>query len=106
MSCKKVISSLAKEDINENVLWYNSRQKGLGIQFSSEIRRTINYIIKYPESFPTKYNDVRIAVVDIFPFTIHYFYDEPNNTVFISCVFKDSRNPEIPKSIVRKKNYF
>ena len=41
MKCKKVISELAGFDIKENVLWYNSKRKGLGKEFALEIRKTV-----------------------------------------------------------------
>lgn len=96
MKCKKVISELASFDIKENVLWYNSKRKGLGKEFALEIRKTVEYIIEFPLAFPIKYNEMRVAVVSVFPYTIHYFYDEIVNTVFISCVFHNSNDPEIP----------
>ncbi len=34
MKCKKEILEIAKFETNENVLWYNSRRKGLGKKFS------------------------------------------------------------------------
>ena len=40
MKSKKVISELAIQDIKETALWYNSKKKGLGKEFTSEIRKT------------------------------------------------------------------
>ena len=96
MKCKKVISELASFDIKENVLWYNTKRKGLGKEFALEIRKTVEYIIEFPLAFPVKYNEIRVATVAIFPYTVHYYFDETNNTVFISCVFHDSNDPAIP----------
>lgn len=79
MKCKKIISELASFDIKENVLWYNSKRKGLGKEFAFEIRKTVNYICNYPLAFPKKYEEIRVAVVDIFPYTIHYYFDESTN---------------------------
>lgn len=96
MKCKKVISELASFDIKENVLWYNTKRLGLGKEFAFEIRKTVNYIVEFPLAFPIKYNEIRVAVVSVFPYTVHYYFDQPNNTVFVSCVFHDSNDPEIP----------
>lgn len=96
MKCKKVISELASFDIKETILWYNSKRKGLGKEFALEIRKTVDYIIEFPLAFPIKYNEIRVAVVSIFPYTVHDYFDESNNTIFISCVFHDSNDPEIP----------
>ena len=96
MKCRKVILEIAKIEIKENVLWYNSKRKGLGKEFASEIRKTVNYIANFPLAFPIKYNEIRVAVVSVFPYTVHYYFDQPNNTVFVSCVFHDFNDPEIP----------
>jgi hypothetical protein len=96
MKCKKVISEFAKLDIKENALWYNSKRKGLGKEFTLEVRKTVNYITDFPLAFSIKYNDIRVAVVDIFPYTVHYYFDQISNTVFVSCVFHDSNDPKIP----------
>ena len=96
MKCRKVILEIAKIEINENVLWYNSKRKGLGKEFAFEIRKTLNYIADFPLAFPVKYDEIRVAVVAVFPYTVHYYFDQINNTVFVSCVFHDFNDPEIP----------
>lgn len=42
-----------------------------------------------------KYDDVRIAVLNSFPFLIHYIVDEMKKTIVISAILHTSRNPEI-----------
>ena len=97
MKCKKVISDLATIDIKENAIWYNSKRKNLGKEFLVEIRKTVNYIVEFPTAFPVKYNEIRVAQVDVFPYSIHYFFDNQINTIFVSCVFHNSNDPEIPE---------
>ncbi len=46
----------------------------------------VNYIIGFPEAFPVKYDEIRVAVVAVFPYTVHYYFDQANNTV-LSVVF-------------------
>ncbi len=72
MKCKKVIAASVKQEIKENALWYNNQQKGLGKQFTTQIRKTINYIADFPLAFPEKYTNIREAVVAIFPYIVHY----------------------------------
>ena len=96
MKCKKVISEFAKLDIKENAIWYNSKRKGLGKEFILEIRKTVNYIADFPLAFPVKYDEIRVAIVAVFPYTVHYYFDHTNNIVFVSCVFQDKNDPEIP----------
>jgi plasmid stabilization system protein ParE len=97
MKCKKITSDLAKEDIREIALWYNAKSKGLGKRFTTEVRIVANYIVDFPEAFQARYDGIRVATVDIFPYCIHYFFDSNNNTIFITGVYRDSRDPEIWK---------
>lgn len=50
-----------KNDILFAKDWYRSRQKGLEKRFSSDIKNTLNYIIKNPFLFQVKYQTVRSA---------------------------------------------
>lgn len=70
-----VLLTLAKDDIKQVALWYNDKQSGLGKRFTGEIRKSINILKQNPKTFSIRYNNVRTAVVSIFPFMIHYRVD-------------------------------
>lgn len=95
---KSIILLLAKEDIREAALWYNSRQKGLGKKFTAEVRETIHFIKHNPTASNIRYDHVRTAVLNIFPYMIHYTVDEENKTIVVSAVFHTSRNPKLWKT--------
>ena len=97
MKCKKSISDLAKQDIKEIALWHNAKFKGLGKRFTTEVRIATNYIVDFPEAFQPRYDAIRVVAINVFPYCIHYFFDSNNNTVFITGVYRDSRDPEIWK---------
>ena len=85
----------AKQDIREAAIWYNAKQKGLGKRFVREVREKVLFIQKNPKACNVKYDNVRTAVLNIFPYMIHYVVDDKNKTVIISAVLHTSRNPEI-----------
>ena len=87
----------AKQDIRDAALWYNAKQKGLGKRFVGEVREKVLFIRKNPKACNVKYDNVRTAVLNIFPFMIHYVVDDKNKAVIISAVLHTSRNPEIWK---------
>lgn len=91
---KTLILPLAKEDIQEAAQWYNQRQKGLGKRFTAEVRERVSLIQRNPQASPIRYEDVRTAVLNIFPFMIHYTIDEAAKTVLIAGVFHTSISPE------------
>ena len=94
---KSIILPLAKWDIEKAAIWYNSKQKGLGQRFMKAIHNKVLLIRQSPKIFPVRYDDIRTAVLDIFPFMIHYTVDDEQKTVIISAVFHTSRNPDMWK---------
>lgn len=92
---KSIILPLAKEDIREAALWYNKRQYGLGKRFTAEVREKVHLIRQNPKTSNIRYNGVRTAVLNVFPFMIHFTIEEKNRTIIISAVLHTSRNPKI-----------
>ncbi|MGQ1947248.1 type II toxin-antitoxin system RelE/ParE family toxin [Geofilum sp. OHC36d9] len=95
---KAVILPLAKEDVREAAIWYNKQQKGLGKRFTAEVRENVHFIRQNPKASNIRYNSVRTAVLNVFPFMIHFTVDEKNKTVIVSAVLHTSRNPELWKN--------
>ena len=93
-----IILPFAKLDIKEAALWYNSRQSGLGKRFTIHIREKVNYIKQDPHTVNIRYDEVRTAVLDVFPFIIHYIIDEAQKLIIITAVLHTSRNPDMWKS--------
>jgi plasmid stabilization system protein ParE len=93
-----VILPLAKQDIKEAADWYNSRQKGLGKKFTFQIRETLNLLKKTPYNSAIRYDDVRTAILNVFPFMIHYTIHKSNKQIIISAVLHTSRNPDLWKT--------
>lgn len=94
---KSVILPLAKEDIREAAIWYNKQQNGLGKRFTAEVREKVHFIRQNPKASNIRYNSVRTAVLNIFPFMVHYTIDEASSAVIISAVLHTSRNPKLWK---------
>ncbi len=92
---KSIILPLAKEDIREAAKWYNKKSQGLGKRFTAEVREKVHFIRQNPTASNVRYDDVRTAVLNIFPYMVHYTVDEPNKTVIVSAVLHTSRDPEL-----------
>ncbi|WP_062123129.1 type II toxin-antitoxin system RelE/ParE family toxin [Geofilum rubicundum] len=95
---KSIILPLAKEDIREAAIWYNKQQKGLGKRFTAEVRENVHFIRQNPEASNIRYENVRITVLNVFPFMVHYTIDEQDKTIIVSAVLHTSRNPELWKN--------
>jgi len=94
MKAKIKYAVFVKEDIIEAVNWYNTSQKGLGARFLKNVKEKINYVAENPETIQVRYQDVQMAIVKTFPYTIHYQYNEQQNTVFVLGIFHTSINPD------------
>jgi plasmid stabilization system protein ParE len=90
-----VILFPAKHDIREAALWYNLQKKELGKKFALKVRQKLNLIRKSPYSYTTRYDEVKTAVLDVFPFMVHYTVDEHEKIVTVYAVLHTSRNPNI-----------
>jgi plasmid stabilization system protein ParE len=84
----------AKDDIKEAAYWYNSKQKGLGKRFTKEVRSKMEYIRENPKLIGVRYDNTRCAVLDVFPFMVHFSINEEEKTIIVSAVFHTSLNSE------------
>lgn len=92
---KSIILPLAKEDIKYAAHWYNDKQHGLGKRFTQEVRSKVLYIKEHPKSNAIRYNNTYCAVLNIFPFMIHYSIDETQKMIIIAAVFHTSLSPNL-----------
>ncbi|MCF2490332.1 type II toxin-antitoxin system RelE/ParE family toxin [Dyadobacter sp. CY347] len=91
---KVSILPLAKHDIQEAAIWYNEQQPDLGKRFIKFIRSKVKQISENPQLYPVRYHSVHTAIVDVFPFMIHFVVNEVDRTILITAVLHTSLNPE------------
>jgi hypothetical protein len=94
MKYKIVYLPMVFEDIKESKFFYNSRKKGLGNEYISNVKSELKIIQKNPMFFEIKYNNTRIAFVDKFPVGIHFEIRENTNVIVVKSVLHTSRNPD------------
>jgi plasmid stabilization system protein ParE len=92
---KSLILPLAKQDIREAATWYNERQPGLGKKFIEHVRKAVLYIRQNPKSVAVRYDGTRTALLDTFPYLVHFSIDENKRLVIVSAVFSTSRDPKL-----------
>ena len=62
----------AKTDVKNAASYYDGELKGLGKRFKNEVKRQIALIKINPQTRSVRYDDVRLAVIEKFPYSIHY----------------------------------
>lgn len=87
------ILDTAKSDIRNAFSWYEHKQPGLGKRFVKAVRAKFHYIQQQPLAAPIRYGDMRCAVVDVFPYMIHFWVDQQNHKVIITAVFHTALTP-------------
>lgn len=83
----------ALNDLKEARKWYNLQQKGLGKRLTEDVKKTTLSIERNPYYASVKYDNIRTASCNKFPYALHYEIDEENSLVRIVAVFHFSRNP-------------
>jgi hypothetical protein len=76
-----------KNDVLKAKDWYKSQQKGLEKRFANEVKITLNDLIKSSLLFQVKYKTVRAAYTEVFPYGVHYHFNEKSNTITILGIF-------------------
>ncbi len=83
----------AKKDISIVAKWYNNQLPGLGMRFTQHIRTKISFIHQNPLTYSLRYNNIRTAVLDVFPYMIHYLIDDNKKQIIIIAILHTSRKP-------------
>lgn len=84
------ISSSAKQDIQEQIHYYNDKQSGLGKKFYSEVKNTFSSIRKN-SYYQVRYDDIRCFPLKKFPAMIHFKIE--NEDIVVWAVINTYRNP-------------
>lgn len=91
------IKSIAYQDIDEAVFWYEEKLPGLGKQFYLHVLSCLSKIKEQPASFSCLFKPVRKCHVRKFPYKIVYVVEE--NLIFVLGVYSIRRS----KSFERKR---
>ncbi|MGQ7946725.1 type II toxin-antitoxin system RelE/ParE family toxin [Flavobacterium sp. WC2509] len=87
------ILEASKQDIKEIALWYKNKQSESGKKFTNAVKKEVSIIHKNPLLYQIRYDDVRIAFTEKFPYSIHFSIYQ--TTIVIKAVYHTSRNSKI-----------
>jgi mRNA-degrading endonuclease RelE of RelBE toxin-antitoxin system len=90
---KIVFTTEAVKELQEGVRYYNSKQRGLGKRFFQDMKGQIELIKSNPFLKSIRYDNVRFALGDIFPYAIHYTFSEANETITIHAILSHWQKP-------------
>jgi hypothetical protein len=93
MNYKIFIVEEAKIDLSQSIDWYKNINPKLAKRFLESFKEGVSIIRKEPLHFQIRYDDVRIVMLNTFPYLIHYTLDK--NTIIIKAIYHSSRNSEL-----------
>lgn len=93
-----VILEKAFQEIENARDFYENNQINLGTSFTKEVFSIIEILESNPLLFPVKFNNMREALVNKFPFVV-IFEVLPNNEIIVLSVFHFRRNADDKQNI-------
>lgn len=87
------LTSECINEIQQTVNYYNIQSKGLGKKFWLAIQKQILKIKQNPFARSVRYNDVRFAIIESFPYAAHYTINETKRVIIIHAVLSFHQNP-------------
>ncbi len=90
-----VFRKISNYDLKDTVDFYNFEQPGLGDRFFKNPSEKIEKINNHPLAYAIRYEEIRCAKINHFPFMVH-FIDQPESIIVIGIIHT-SRNPKLWK---------
>src|SRR5580698_5349737 len=97
MTYQLIVRPLAEENATEAYWWYEEKYEGLGNEFLLSLDACLNAIIRNPQIFRIRYKNIRMGLIERFPYGIYYVIDD--NQVSILAILHFSRGDEIKEGI-------
>ena len=82
----------ARMEFISKIDYYESCRLGLGYDFATEVRSTIETIRRFPKAWPVLEGHIRRSMVHRFPYGI--IYAEDDDAVLILAIMHLHRDPE------------
>jgi len=91
MSFSVVFRRIAKREFDDAISWYQDRREGLGREFSVAVEEQLGRIAVSPNQFACIRGDVRRAVLQRFPYSIHFIIED--DRIVVLAIFHARRAP-------------
>jgi toxin ParE1/3/4 len=86
-----IVNPEAEADLADAKAWYDHQRPELGDDFLRRVGETLSSVERMPELRGKFFEELRVALVDRFPYAVVYRIDDEQITVV--AVYHTSRNP-------------
>ncbi|SRR5690606_33397299 len=93
MNYRIEILSIAEEEIDDAVDWYDAEKTNLSAEFVLALDNVLQYIAEKPKLFPIVHNEMRRATLSDFPYAIIFEIHEPD-VILVLAVAHQRQNPK------------
>jgi len=83
------------DELEAAISYYNGHSRVAGIRFRSGVKKQLQLIRKNPQLKSVRYDDIRFAQIDKFPYSIHYSISKVDNCLFVQTLLCDYQDPGI-----------
>jgi toxin ParE1/3/4 len=89
----------AEVELWEAVAYYEEKHPGLGLDFETEIERSLGAIAEHPERWPQRADGTRRYLAHRFPYLVIYAYEDDH--VWVLAIAHCKRHPGYWPSSIR-----
>ena len=82
----------AEMEFEDAVDFYNQQASGLGYEFAIEVKKSLERIIKYPDSWTKISNQTRKCKCKRFPYNIVYY--QHRSSIIVVAIMHTKRKPK------------
>ena len=94
MEYKLKLLPVAYQDLRKAKNWYLGINPKLGEDFKLKINETLEYIQQSPNHYQKKHNNLRLAIVTRFPYTVYYLIEENLKMIVVFGILSQKQNPD------------
>ncbi|MFT6963533.1 MAG: plasmid stabilization system protein ParE [Flammeovirgaceae bacterium] len=94
MKYKIILSPNGKQNLKSIAFWYKQKEGDLGRRFISEFKSQANKILQNPFSYQVLKDEVRVSLIQNFPYRIFYSVNEKESEIYVHAIYGTSQNPE------------
>jgi plasmid stabilization system protein ParE len=95
MNYKSVVLPTAKDDLRKAAKWYSQQHPGFGKELVERVRQRMKELESNPFTCQVRYSQVHTALLEQFPYMIHYFVDQQNKIIVDISILHTSQDPNI-----------
>jgi len=81
-------------DLKNAIDYYSEQKEGLDNKFKANVRKQLILLKKNPYTRSIRFDQIRFARIEKFPYAIQYSIEPVNNIVIVHAILSDHQDPD------------